>query len=426
VPDATKKPPPPPGAEGLGEVGAFAAADFAAAMAGLGPFEPAPRLAAAVSGGPDSMALAILAADWSRANAGSLFALIVDHGLRPESGMEATTARDRLAARGIPAKVLTLQGLATGPALAERARRARYDALATACHEADILHLLLGHQLADQAETVLIRSLSASGAGGLAAMAPLVETPMLRLLRPLLAVPPAHLRALLAQHGIDWAEDPSNRNPHFLRPRLRLLRRDHGGIGAATVALGEAASAAARRRADQADAVARCLAERVAFHPEGYAVLSPPLPPAALAAVVQAISGARYPPATASLQALARQLRPATLAGARLLPAGRLGDGLLAVREEAAMAPPVEARNGAIWDNRFRLIGSLPGATLGPLGADAPHYRRTSSLPSAVLRCLPAIRRGGEIIGVPHLSPVPGIGVVYSPPSAASRPIGDA
>lgn len=402
------------------------AAEFAAAMAALGPFEPSPRLAAAVSGGPDSMALAMLAADWARAHHGSLLALIVDHGLRPESGTEAAEARDRLAAHGIAARMLKLESLATGPALAERARDARYRVLTEACAQAGILHLLLGHQLADQAETVLIRALGGSAATGLAAMAPLVETPFVRLLRPLLAVPPARLRALLAERGIAWAEDPSNRDPRYLRPRLRLLRRDGVGTGAATAALGEAAREAARQRAKQAAATAQELAERVAFHPEGHAILAPPLTQAALAAVLQVVGGAPYPPASAALQALAQQPRPATLAGVRLLPAGRLGDGLLAVREEAAMAPPVAALHGAVWDNRFRLVGSLPDTTIGALGRDAARYRRASPLPAAVLRCLPAIRRGSEIIGVPHLIHVSGINVRYSPPLAASRPIGDA
>ena len=389
-------------------------------MAALGPFEPAPRLAAAVSGGPDSMALAILAADWARARHGSLLALIVDHGLRPESGTEAAETRERLAANGVDASILRLRGLAIGPALAERARDARYRALFEACAGAGILHLLLGHQLADQAETVLIRALGGSAPGGLAGMAPLVETPMLRLLRPLLDMPPVRLRALLAERHIGWADDPSNRDTRYLRPRLRLLRRDHGGTGAATAALGEAARAAAQRRTERAAAVARELAERVAFHPEGYARLSPPLTQAALAAVFQAVSGARYPPASASLQALAERLRPATLAGVRLLPAGRLGDGLLAVREEAAMAPPLEARNGVVWDNRFRLVGAVPGASIGALGADAARYRRASMLPATVLRSLPAIRQGDTVIAVPHLHANAGIVVHYSPSSPAA------
>ena len=94
------------------------------------------------------------------------------------------------------------------------------------------------------------------------------------------------------------------------------------------------------------------------------------------------------------------------------------------------MAPPVEARHGAVWDNRFRLIGAPPGATIGALGVDAARYRRASTLPSAVLRTLPAIRQAGAVIAVPHLHPQAGLNVLFSPPVPASRsvaaPIGDA
>ncbi len=212
--------------------------DFAALMAPLGPFEPAPRLAAAVSGGPDSTALALLAHAWVRRCGGSLLALIVDHGLRPESGQEATTVAARLAERGINARILPLTGLTAGPALAERARTARYATLLDACRDAGILHLLLGHHAADQAETVIMRALSSSGPAGLAGMAVLHETPSVRLLRPLLFVPPARLRATLAAAGIGWEDDPSNADlrataPTPARPacRSRWYRGGNRGAG---------------------------------------------------------------------------------------------------------------------------------------------------------------------------------------------------
>ena len=113
-------------------------AEFAAVMAALAPFEPAPRIAAGVSGGADSMALALLADAWARERGGSLLALVVDHGLRQGSGQEAAETRVRLNARGIAVRLLTIAGLAHGPALAERARAARFDALEGACAAAGI------------------------------------------------------------------------------------------------------------------------------------------------------------------------------------------------------------------------------------------------------------------------------------------------
>ncbi len=382
-------------------------------MASLGPFEAAPRLAAGVSGGPDSMSLALLAQSWARARGGSLLALIVDHGLREASAFEAAETAARLAERGIAARVLAIGGLARGPALAERARTARFRALTEACASAGILHLLLGHHALDQAETVLIRSLGGSGPAGLSGMAALAETASVRMLRPLLAVPPDRLRAMLVSAGMAWFEDPSNVDATALRPRLRLARRDHAGRGSATVALAGAAAASARHRTAADGNAAACLADRVSLRPEGYCLLCDGAPgrdrgidPHALAALLQTIAGSPFPPPTASVAPLAAAPRPATLAGVRLLPAGRLGPGLLVVREPAAMAPPVAAVPGAVWDGRFRLTADarLPsGATLGALGVDAARLRKASDLPAAVLRTLPAIRFEGALLAVPHL-----------------------
>jgi tRNA(Ile)-lysidine synthase len=406
-------------------------------MALLVPFEPAPQIAVGVSGGADSMAVAWLAANWVRERGGSLLALIVDHGLREESGSEATVTAARLGERGIGARILVVKTLARGPGLAERARAARFAVLEAACAEAGILHLLLGHHAGDQAETLLIRRLGGSGPIGMAGMARLVEIGRLRLLRPLLAMPAARLRATLRAAGIAWVEDPSNADASALRPRLRLLRCDAGGIGSATAALVSAAAAAARERAAQERGAAIALAEQAVIRPEGFALLAgQPLPTAALAALLRVIAGARFAPATRSLTALAAAPRPATLGGARLLPAGRVGSGLLVVREPAAMAPSVLAQPGAVWDGRFRLgeeVAVPSGATLGALGADAARLRRFSTLPAAVLQTLPAIRLDAALFAVPHLL-YPGchkgacLPLLFSPPSPAAAAVfvGDA
>jgi tRNA(Ile)-lysidine synthase len=393
-------------------------------MARLGPFEPRPRLAAGVSGGPDSMALALMAGAWARERDGTLLALIVDHGLRPEASAEAADAAARLKARNIAARVLHLDDLARGAALAQRARDARFRALAKACASEGILHLLLGHHAADQAETVLIRELSGSGPTGLAAMAPLVEQRNVQILRPLLEVPPIGLRRFLEAEGISWSEDPSNRDQTALRPRLRLQRRDRDGTGPATTSLVAAAAAAGRQRTQNDEAVAAELAEHASLMPAGYVVLDGQVSAGALAALIQMISGAVYPPATRSVARLAVMMKPATLAGVRLMRAGRLGGDWLLVRETPAVAIPAVA--GALWDGRFRLVahaGLPPGSMLGALGDDAAQLRRLSRLPAAVLRTLPALRHSGQLCAVPHLhypdrKACEGIELLFSP----SRP----
>ncbi len=382
------------------------AAGFAARMARLGPFPPAPRIAVAVSGGADSLALALLAGPWARAQGGEARGLIVDHGLRAASAAEAATAAAQLAGMGIGARVLRLRGLPPGPGLAARARAARYVALAAACAEAGIAHLLLGHHAADQAETLILRALAGSDATGMAGMAAATRREGLWLLRPLLDVPPVALRVSLTAAGLGWAEDPSNRDQAATRARLRALRGDPDGGGFATRALLEAARAAGAARAAAEARAAAFLAAHVVSHDAGFALLPPgPVPVPALAWLIAAVGGAARLPSGSGLATLAARPGPATLGGARLLPAGRLGPGWLLVREIARVAPELPAAVGARWDRRWRLEGAdaPPGAMLGALGAEAAGLRAVSPLPASVLAGLPAIRRGGVLVAVPPL-----------------------
>jgi len=377
-------------------------------MAPLGPFEDRPRLAVAVSGGADSLSLALLADAWARQRGGSMLALVVDHGLRAESAAEARLTLGRLAGRGIPGRLLTLSGLMHGPALAERARAARHAVLEAACAEAGIVHLLYGHHACDQAETVAMRLLAHSGPAGLAGMAALSESATVRRLRPLLAVPPLRLRATLRAAGMEWVEDPSNRDPATLRARLRALRRDPDGTGPATEAAVRAAAARGNARAAAERGAAELLARGARLYPEGFAVLGPGLlPTAPLAALLRVLAGAEWPPSEKQLARLAEAPAAATIGGVRILPAGRLQPGgWLLVREEAAMAAGVPAVPGAVWDGRFRLCTDavLPeGARLEALGAESARLRRHSHWPAAVLRALPAVRVQGSLFAVPHI-----------------------
>jgi tRNA(Ile)-lysidine synthase len=370
----------------------------------LGPFEPSPALAVAVSGGADSMALALLTRDWVRRHAGSVTALVVDHGLRAAAGAEALLTVQRLAAVGIQAQLLALRDLRPGSGLAERARLRRYEALGNACVKSGILHLLLGHHAADQRETLAMRVLRGSRTHGLTGMASLRETATVRLLRPLLGIEPTSLQRYLVAHGIAWVEDPSNQDQCALRARLRL------GLGAAersAPAISQALASVGALREREEAAAAGELAERATIRPEGFALLSfGRIGAAALGSLVRTIGGACYKPNPAQIADLAARPRPATMAGVRVLPAGRLGDGLLVVREEAAIGEPVAASDGVVWDNRFRLIaGRSPpaGAMIGRLGHDAAKLRGVSDLPSAVLRTLPAVRVGGVLASVPNI-----------------------
>ncbi len=360
---------------------------FASAMARLGPYGQKPHLAVAVSGGADSTALALLTQGWARQAGGGMIALIVDHGLRAESAAEAALTAARLAARGIESRVLKLSGLGTGAKLQERARVARHAALAAAARSAGALFLLLGHHQADQEETVAMRA--ARGDSGLEGMAGWAARHDVLLLRPLLGVKPARLRAFLKTEHMQWVEDPSNADLKFERVRVR-----RAGAGL------EAADPAPRQSVEQEAAafLARCTVVR----PEGFAVLhADSAPAAALAALLRVIGGAQYAPDRVAVAGLAAALRPATLGGVRIAAAGKLGPGWLFSRELSACAEPVPAVQGALWDNRFRLTEGVEGASFGARGEDARQFRQQSDLPALVLQSLPCLRLHGKILPAP-------------------------
>ena len=371
------------------------AGEFTRLMAPLGPFSAGREVAVAVSGGADSTALALLAAGWGR-----LLALIVDHGLRPESTAEAAGTVARLAAYGIASRVLTVSGLRPGPAMQERARAARRAALAQACRQAGLVDVLLGHHAADQAETVLMRDAAGSGPNGLAGMAAVAHAGDVRLLRPLLTVPPARLRATLLRAGLNWIEDPTNHDPATLRARLRRSPMPGASERLDTLA-GSGAARAAADRGVEGD-----LAGLVAIRPEGFALLAPAaLRPELLRRALWTVSGREFPPSPAGVEAWLAWPRPATLHGVQLILRAREGAWLLC-REPAACAPPVPAGPGARWDGRYVVCRSATlnhGWSIGALGDASAGLRRRSNLPAAILRSLPAFRDGDALAAVPHL-----------------------
>lgn len=373
----------------------------------LGPFGPGARLAVGVSGGPHSLALALLADRWARASGGDVLALIADHGVRPESGSEAQGVARCLAARAIPAQVLRLN-LSAGPGLQERAREARLRALARVAAVAGRPWLLLGHHRADQAETLLFRALRGSGPDGLSAMAAVRDAGAVLVLRPLLGVPPARLEAVLAAAGLAPIRDPSNADARFARVRLRASLADPDGDGPAIAALARAAAAFGLRRERLATAVAQRLAQAADIRPEGFAWIDPAalgrdgVALAALARLLHLVGNAAYAPRAASVAVLLAR-GAGTLSGAWLQPAA--GGRWLLSRDPGMVGPQVPASHGAVWDGRFRLAGpGRAGWWCGALGADAAGLRGCGTLPSAVLRALPAIRApNGMLAAVPAL-----------------------
>lgn len=185
--------------------------------------EAEPTIAVAVSGGPDSLALSLLLHQWGKKN---ILALTVDHGLRTGSDQEALLVQSWMQRYAIPHKILTWQGVKPRTRIQETARHMRYSLLTQACREHNITTLLTGHQAYDQVETFLMRLARGSGPRGLCAIRPVSHVNGLKLVRPLLTVPPGRLRATLEHFKRPCIEDPSNQNKAFERVRWRQLWLD--------------------------------------------------------------------------------------------------------------------------------------------------------------------------------------------------------
>ncbi|MEE8515786.1 MAG: tRNA lysidine(34) synthetase TilS [Alphaproteobacteria bacterium] len=423
------------------------ASAFTGLMAVLGPFERKPHLAVAVSGGADSLALSLLAHGWARRRGGRVTALTVDHRLRSGSTAEARQVGAWLRSRSISHRTLTWtegspKGSQAAPAanLQARARAARYGLLAGWCRDNQALHLLIGHQREDQAETFLLRLARGSGVDGLAAMAPVVALEGVRILRPLLPVGAEQCRRYLRRRGQPWIEDPSNHDTAFGRVRVRAMLPVLAGEGIDTTRLAATAQRLGRTRQALEHGVAGLLAVAATMYPAGYCRLKTGpfrAQPAeiglrGLARTLMCVGGALYPPRFERLERLYGAIidggpgSARTLGGCRIVPLGRNGaiDAIWICREAAAMAPPLAIVPGerTRWDGRFDVTlspgrrpakaqpSTAPKVMIGGLGRDgwaevvgvSPELR-AAPIPAPARPGLPALTDGKGVVAVPHL-----------------------
>lgn len=204
--------------------------------------DPAVRFGVAVSGGPDSMALLLLAA---RAFPGRVAAVTVDHQLRAASAGEAAMVANWCSGQGIGHATLTPDGPVAGNVQAW-ARTMRYRRIEAWRADQGIDWIMTAHHADDQLETMLMRLNRGSGVAGLAG----VRGRSGRVIRPLLGVRKADLQALAEAEGLPHVHDPSNADPRFDRVMLRTALAqapwlDAQAAARSAAALGEAEAAIA-------------------------------------------------------------------------------------------------------------------------------------------------------------------------------------
>jgi tRNA(Ile)-lysidine synthase len=332
-------------------------------------------LTVAVSGGGDSVALLELAAAWSRRLGRSLRVLHVDHGLHPDSVVWADRVQEHAARLRLDCDLLAWTGPKPAGGLPAAARAARHALMAEAARAAGARVILLGHTADDVREGEQMRR-EGGGLGRVRTWSPSPAWPEgrgLMLLRPLLSVSRAELRAWLVERRLAWIEDPANADLRFARARARAAPEATVPADLPLPQIG------ADLVADAGWGLLRV----------GRAALAE-LPPAAAARLLSAAlvcaGGGVRPPRGEAVRRLAALLSgpgaaTATLAGARV--AGE-GDELVFGREPGRTAPPaLQARPGLVWDGRVELASGE--------GRVVPLKGRLSRLRASDARALQAV-----------------------------------
>ena len=285
------------------------------------PLELYEKLGLAVSGGPDSLALMLLAAQWaSRRGRPGLFVYTVDHGLRPEAAAEAAMVVREAEALGLPARVLRWEGDKPSTGIQAAARVARYRLMAEAMEQDGVAILATAHHLADQAETVLMRLAHGSGIEGLRGMDALSLVEGCEVVRPLLSVRPEVLGEVVSDAGLSPAYDPSNANENYERVRWRLMLPALEAMGITLERLGTLA-----RRMDDASQLIRSAARdafpeivtprgatRMEINATRFALQNPAVATSILARALESVADDRRVPPLGPVELLARRLRQLT------------------------------------------------------------------------------------------------------------------
>lgn len=407
---------------------AISSEEFAELMQPFAPFEPGARIACAVSGGVDSMALLLLLAQWCQHSGHELLILTVDHGLRSGSSEEAEAVMRQARLLGLKGRILRWQGGKPTGAVQEPARQARYELLSHCCREEAVLHLALAHHADDQAETLALRLQSGSGLTGLAGMSAVRYLPDLRLMRPLLGIPKSRLKATMRRHEQEWSEDPSNRDERYRRVRYRAVLGAGDAGKELTRTFLSTSGVLGRLRAWSEAETARQLARTVEFHSAGYALVHDAvlqdvpdwLWHGIWARLLRTVGGAAYSVRKATLdeaRAFLQQNRrmPETVGRCKLKD---LGAGWLLVMREPVGLPNVALEPGEslTWDGRFRFV-RLPdcpdqeAVTVRGLG-EHEAARLSRSVPSLQIYRMPRVTWASfpavfcldGLLAVPHLN----------------------
>lgn len=366
------------------------------------------KIAAAVSGGSDSLALLSLLRQWNLSDGPDVLAVTVNHGLRPEASEEAALVSKRCADWGVPHHVLHWSRPTQSGNLHDQARRGRYALMADWARSEDIPVIALGHTRDDQAETFMMRLARGAGVDGLSAMRRDWSQNGISFARPLLECRREALRDHLRAQNVTWVEDRANSDPAFERSRVRAALPALG-ISIETLAdvaarMSQAKEALHSVTLDVARRIARTEMGDVLIEAGAFKELPQDIARRLLLMSMQWISGAEYPPRGNAMTALYEDVlaaRNATLQGCDI----SLSKGIIRLTREANAVRDLSAAPGEAWDGRWQVIGpETPKARISALGKNALQHcpdRQTCPLPARSLIATPAVWQGETLLAAP-------------------------
>ena len=371
-------------------------------------------IAVAVSGGADSMALAVLTKQWADIKNAEMqnieiITLIVNHNIRAQSTAEADGVADSLLSLGIKSHILTNQIKITPQNLQDQARKIRYDLLEAWCVDNDIVDLCIGHHLDDCLETVAIRKNMGSGLYGLAAMSPIRIRPFGRIIRPCLELEKQSLLKYCHEKKIPYVDDPSNYNIAFERVQNREKLSKDLVFKGEIVALRNKAIAF-RKYMDKV--ILDALGEHTEFNEMGFVCLRDSFNTLekdvqfyTMRHILLWVSGAMYAPRTEKLKTVVENIVEGdsfTVNGCQ----GKILQGKYYIFREIERAPDA-VPSDIVYDNRFASNCTDMGCKLGLLGKNSTEILKSIDVdvkslgvPKTILHTVPVLFKGMEILSL--------------------------
>ncbi len=385
------------------------------------------KVAVAVSGGADSMALLHLTKLWAADKKVEMIALTVDHNFRNESKDEAQTVAKWARNLAVPHHILTHAGSKPDANIMEEARKIRYGLLEEYCKHNNITHLLIAHHADDQIETFLMRLERGSGVDGLCAMEMLSTFNGINIMRPLLNVNKNELISYLEENSIDWIEDPTNDNTYYKRNKLRSLLWRFSGEEENIVTSRILNTAKSMQRVKEAlehftqQAATSC----VTLHDQGYITLNitefmsvpEEIQLRLLKECLLSVGNRDEIPRMEKLLNLHGKIIEDDFTGATL-HGGKIEshkNNVIFVRERSCLANEKEIIEKTVWDNRFAIrldknLGQCLAASLSENNLKSlDNFQYPTTFPKSVLYSLPIIKKissdGVEnILSIPHIN----------------------